>query len=67
MPVPVDGPLAHLSGIDGARGTNQVGASVGDLSGELDGLVQLVLIGATEDQATAGVEVLDVVGWKGRR
>lgn len=62
VPVPVDGPGAGLLGVDGARGADQVGATVGDLSGEVDGLVQLVLVGAAEHQATAGVEVLDVVG-----
>lgn len=62
VPVPVDLPSAGLSGVNGTIRSGQVGASVGDVRGEIDGLVQLLLVRATEHQTTTGVEVGDVVG-----
>lgn len=67
VPVPVDGPGAGLSSVHGARRSDEVVASGGDVSGEVDGLVQLDLVGSTEDQAAAGGEVLHVIGCQWER
>lgn len=62
VPVPVDLPSAGLSGSNGAAGADQVGATVSDVRGEVDGLVQLLLVRAAEHQTSTGVEVGDAVG-----
>lgn len=64
VPGPVNSPGAGQAVVDRASGSHQARAA--NVRGEVDGLVQLVLVGATEHQTTAGVEVLDVVGWGGR-